>query len=104
MSDAQNLESFFAAEDAPKRDAGFRIAIMERAARKRLSRALVREFAFFVAAALAFWFVAPILVMNVVAMGPALTTILTALLAVAVVAYAGHLIVRQRGFGKRRVV
>jgi len=102
MSDAQTLEGFFGADDAPKQDAHFRIAIMEQVARRRFRKALISDFAMFIAAALALWFVAPILVMNLNAMGPSAITIAGTLIAVALVAWGGRWVVSRGHIGPRR--
>lgn len=102
MSDAQNLDSFFDADDAPKRDASFRLALMEQVARRRLRKALISEFAMFIAGALALWFVAPILALNLHTLGPALTTVVIALAAAAVVAWGGRWAISRGRIGVRR--
>ena len=102
MSNDQNLESYFEAGDAPAVDARFRLAVMERVARRRFHLAIIAEFALFVAAALCFWMLSPTLGTYVIVLGQSQSNVLAILALVALGAFGGHWLVTRKGRFTRR--
>lgn len=97
MSSDQNLESYFETSDAPAVDARFRLAVMERVARRRFHLAIAAEFVLFVAAALCFWMLSPTLDTYVIVLGQSQSNVLAILVLVALGAFSGHWLVTRKG-------
>jgi len=96
------VQSFFDAGDVPAKDARFRLAVMERVARRRFHIALAAEFAIFIAAVFCLWLLSPTLGMRIVTLGQLQPDALMTLALVALVAVGGHWVVAHENRSRRR--
>jgi len=102
MSDSQNVQSFFDANDAPATDVRFRLAVMARVARRRFHFALASEFAIFIAAALCLWLLSPTLGLHIVRLGQSQSNVLVTLALVALAAIGGHWVIAHQNRSHRK--
>jgi hypothetical protein len=90
MTERDPLAAFFDAGDAPPADPGFRTAVMERVARRRLRLELAARLASGVLLVLAAMVLAPVFEPVAALFGAGLADVIVVLAVTGLVAFAGH--------------
>ena len=95
MTKPDPLKSFFEAGDAPAVDTGFRTAVMERIARRRLQLGLARAALAGLAVFAALQLLGPVILTLVVGLSAPLAGVVLVLAATGLAAFAGHYLVTR---------